>query len=109
MSQLSIRQLRKTLAEFDSPRHSTLCVSDQLRVPTAIGFIKPLVVIPAWTMQELSTPELNTILLHELAHLRRRDDWTNLVQKIVGSAVVLPSRGLVDREETCARTRDGVR
>ena len=29
--------------------------------------------------------ELNAILLHELAHLRRRDDWTNLVQKVVGA------------------------
>ena len=28
---------------------------------------------------------MNTILLHELAHLRRRDDWTNLVQKILGA------------------------
>ena len=77
--------LRETLAEFDSPRAVTLCVSDDLRVPTAIGFTEPLVVIPSWTMQELSTLELNAILLHELAHLRRRDDWTNLVQKIVGA------------------------
>jgi beta-lactamase regulating signal transducer with metallopeptidase domain len=78
-------QLQKTLAEFDSPRSVTLCVSDDLRVPTAIGFAKPLVVIPSWTMRELSTLELNAILLHELAHLRRRDDWTNLIQKIVGA------------------------
>jgi Zn-dependent protease with chaperone function len=77
--------LQKTLAEFDSPRAVTLCVSDDLRVPTAIGFTRPLVVIPSWTMQELSTLELNAILLHELAHLRRRDDWTNLIQKIVGA------------------------
>ena len=77
--------LRKTLEEFDSPRPVRLCVSDRLRVPTAIGFTKPLVVIPSWTMQELSAAELNTILLHELAHLRRRDDWTNLVQKILGA------------------------
>ncbi len=77
--------VQKTLAEFDSPRAVTLCVSDQLRVPTAIGFTKPLVVIPSWTMQELSAAELNAILLHELAHLRRRDDWTNLIQKILGA------------------------
>lgn len=77
--------LQKTLAEFDSSRAVTPCVSDDLRVPTAIGFTKPLVVIPSWTIQELSTLELNAILLHELAHLRRRDDWTNLVQKIVGA------------------------
>jgi beta-lactamase regulating signal transducer with metallopeptidase domain len=77
--------LQKTLAEFDSPRSVTLCVSHELRVPTAVGFAKPLVVLPSWTMRELSTLELNAILLHELAHLRRRDDWTNLIQKIVGA------------------------
>lgn len=77
--------LQMTLAEFDSPRAVKLCVSDRLRVPTAIGFTKPLVIIPSWTMRELSTVELNAILLHELAHLRRRDDWTNLIQKIVGA------------------------
>jgi bla regulator protein blaR1 len=77
--------LRKTLEEFDSPRSAKLCVSDSLRVPTAIGFTNSLVVIPSWTMRELSAAELNPILLHELAHLRRRDDWTNLVQKILGA------------------------
>ena len=77
--------LRKTLQEFDSPRSVAVCVSDSLRVPTAIGFVSPLVVIPAWAMQELSPTELNTILLHELAHLRRWDDWTNLVQKVLGA------------------------
>lgn len=77
--------VQKTLAEFDAPRGVDLCVSDQLRVPTAIGFTKPLVVIPGWTMRELSVAELNTILLHELAHLRRRDDWTNLIQKVLGA------------------------
>ena len=77
----------KTLEDFDSPRPVDLCVSDQLRVPTAIGFTKPIVAIPTWTMGELSTNELNAILLHELAHLRRRDDWTNLIQKILGAVL----------------------
>ncbi len=77
--------LRKTLEEFDSPRSAKLCVSDRVRVPTAIGFTNPLVVIPSWTMRELSAAELHPILLHELAHLRRRDDWTNLLQKTLGA------------------------
>jgi beta-lactamase regulating signal transducer with metallopeptidase domain len=77
--------LRKTLEDFDSRRSVAVCVSDSLRVPTAIGFVRPLVVIPTWAMQELSPTELNTILLHELAHLRRSDDWTNLVQKVLGA------------------------
>jgi beta-lactamase regulating signal transducer with metallopeptidase domain len=77
--------LQKTLEEFDSSRTVAVCVSEQLRVPTAIGFVKPLVVFPSWTMQELSATELNAILLHELAHLRRWDDWTNLIQKVLGA------------------------
>jgi beta-lactamase regulating signal transducer with metallopeptidase domain len=77
--------LQKTLEECESSRSVTLCASDDLRVPTAIGFSKPLVVIPSWTMRELSALELNAILLHELAHLQRRDDWTNLIQKILGA------------------------
>jgi BlaR1 peptidase M56 len=75
--------LQVTLGEFRSVRPVQVCVSDLVQVPTAIGFIKPLVVLPAWSMRELSSSELNAILLHELAHLRRWDDWTNLAQKLL--------------------------
>ncbi|MGA7400514.1 MAG: M56 family metallopeptidase [Candidatus Sulfotelmatobacter sp.] len=77
--------LRETLNEFGSARRVTLCTSDRVRVPTAIGFLKPAVVIPAWALRELSPVELNAILLHELAHLRRWDDWTNLAQRILSA------------------------
>jgi hypothetical protein len=60
-----------------------LLVSDEVRVPTALGFFRPAVVLPAWALRELSAEELRVILLHELAHLRRWDDWTNLAQKIL--------------------------
>jgi beta-lactamase regulating signal transducer with metallopeptidase domain len=76
-------ELRATLQAFQPIRRVTLCQSDRLRVPTAIGFLKPVVVIPTWAMGELSTAELNSILIHELAHLRRWDDWTNLAQQIL--------------------------
>jgi beta-lactamase regulating signal transducer with metallopeptidase domain len=76
-------QLLETLARNQSPRTVALCTSDRVHVPTAIGLIKPAVVLPRWVLQELSAGELNQILLHELAHLRRWDDWTNLAQKIV--------------------------
>lgn len=100
--------LHKTLEEFEASRGVQLCVSDQLQVPTAIGFRKALVVIPSWTMRELSATELNAILLHELAHLRRRDDWTNLVQKIVGALLFfhptvwwLEKKLALEREMAC--------
>ena len=75
--------LRTTLQTFQAIRSVELRQSGRLQVPTAIGFLKPAVVLPTWAMQDLSTEELNAILIHELAHLRRRDDWTNLAQQIV--------------------------
>jgi beta-lactamase regulating signal transducer with metallopeptidase domain len=76
-------RLQNTLSRNQSPRQIALCNSDLTNVPTALGLMKPAIVIPAWVMQELSPEELNQILLHEIAHLRRWDDWTNLAQKLV--------------------------
>jgi len=62
-----------------------VCVrtSNQVRVPTAIGLLKPAIVFPRWVIDELSADELRQVMLHELAHLRRWDDWTNLAQQFV--------------------------
>ena len=75
--------VRQTLQAFQAVRPVRLCHSERVKVPTAIGFLKPVVVMPVWALQELSAAELNSILVHELTHLRRRDDWTNLAQQIL--------------------------
>ena len=75
--------IQETLLRHRGSRRIALCTSTQVRVPSAVGLMKPVVVIPEWLMRELSTEELNQILLHELAHLRRWDDWTNLAQQLV--------------------------
>jgi Zn-dependent protease with chaperone function len=73
----------QAMQEFRSVRGVELCASDAVQIPTAIGFFRPAVVLPSWTLRELSTAELHALVLHELAHLRRWDDWTNLAQKIL--------------------------
>ncbi|HEY3971722.1 MAG TPA: M56 family metallopeptidase [Candidatus Sulfotelmatobacter sp.] len=78
-------RVKETLARSQAARRVDFCTSDRVQVPTAIGLVKPAVVVPTWVMQELSSEELNQIVLHELAHLNRWDDWTNLAQKIVGA------------------------
>lgn len=75
--------LRSTLNEFGSSRRVAIVTSDRVRVPAALGFVKPAIVLPGWALRELSPVELNAVLLHELAHLRRWDDWTNLAQEIL--------------------------
>jgi len=75
--------LRETVARIKTNRSVAICTSPEVRVPTAIGFFKPIILIPEWALQELSAEELKVVLLHEFAHLRRWDDWTNLAQKMV--------------------------
>ena len=43
---------------------------------------EPRILIPDWLFARLTAGELEQIVLHEAEHLRRRDDWTNLLQKI---------------------------
>jgi beta-lactamase regulating signal transducer with metallopeptidase domain len=78
-------ELGKTIEQFWKIRSVSILSSHAVQVPTAIGFMRPAVIIPAWMIEEGPSDELKHVVLHELAHLRRRDDWTNLVQKIVGA------------------------
>jgi len=71
------------IAQLKSGRHVVICRSSAVRVPTVIGFFRPAILLPDWTLQELSAEELKVVLLHEIAHLERGDDWTNLAQKLV--------------------------
>ena len=98
----------QTLAEFRSVRSVELCTSEELNVPTAVGFFRPAVVIPRWALGELSAAELNAVVLHELAHLRRWDDWTNLAQKFLRALFFfhpavwfVESRLSLEREMAC--------
>ncbi len=75
--------IRDTLRQHRGNRDVALCTSSLVKVPTALGLLKPAVVIPDWLVNELPPEELNQILLHELAHLRRWDDWTNLAQQVI--------------------------
>jgi beta-lactamase regulating signal transducer with metallopeptidase domain len=77
------QKLGSRFAKSDISRPITIATSDQVRVPAAIGLWKRTIVLPAWALNELPPEDLNAILLHEFAHLRRGDDWTNLIQKIV--------------------------
>ena len=60
-----------------------LLISAKAQVPMVIGFLKPIILMPAATMAQLSTEQLETILLHELAHIKRYDYLINILQTVV--------------------------
>jgi beta-lactamase regulating signal transducer with metallopeptidase domain len=64
-------------------RTAQLCTTRELEKPSVIGFLAPRILIPEWLLARLTPAELDQIMLHETEHLRRGDDWTNLVQKLV--------------------------
>lgn len=59
-----------------------ICTTQLLDRPSVIGFFSPRILIPDWLYARLSPGELDQIVLHESEHLRRADDWTNLLQKL---------------------------
>ncbi|MGA2359789.1 MAG: M56 family metallopeptidase [Terriglobales bacterium] len=100
--------VRKTVEAIGASKSVTVATSECVRVPAAIGFLKRTIVLPAWALRELPPEDLNVILLHEFAHLRRGDDWTNLIQKIVRALFFfhpavwwIESRLSVEREMAC--------
>jgi beta-lactamase regulating signal transducer with metallopeptidase domain len=100
--------LRDTLRRAVGGRRVRLLVSETARIPAALGFRRAAVLLPAWCLHEMSPAELQPILIHELAHLERRDDWTNLLQKLVRAVLFfhpavwwIDRRLAVEREMAC--------
>ena len=94
--------------EMGIHRNVTLKTTSELDAPVAAGFFHPAVLLPAQMSNAATSPGLEGILRHELAHLKRGDDWTNLIQQFVLAtlffhpAVRWFSRSLtVDREIAC--------
>ena len=107
-SDLPAAQLLSKAHRFGQP--ISLYSSAHIQVPAAVGFLRPAVVIPEWMIgsPELSADDLDALVLHELAHLARWDDWANLIQKIVKALLFfhpavwwLDSRIAAEREMAC--------
>ncbi|MEZ6130384.1 MAG: DUF4159 domain-containing protein [Planctomycetaceae bacterium] len=60
-----------------------LLTSGSIVIPMAIGVLKPVVIVPLAMLNSLSVDQVESILLHELAHVRRHDYFVNLLQTIL--------------------------
>ncbi len=70
-------------------RQARLLISKDVVSPMAVGFLHPAVILPESLPGELEPSEMEHILLHESAHLARGDDWSNLLARLLGAALVL--------------------
>ncbi len=75
-------------ASLQGTRVARLCVSAEVNRPSVAGFFRPRVLLPAGLLETLSATELEHVVLHEMEHLRRYDDWFNLLQQV--SLMLMP-------------------
>lgn len=66
---------------YRGPLH--LKISAELGGPALVGHLKPLLLFPLAVVNQLSTEEAEAVILHELAHLKRKDHWWNLLQCLI--------------------------
>ncbi|HEY2737885.1 MAG TPA: M56 family metallopeptidase, partial [Thermoanaerobaculia bacterium] len=89
-------------------RPVALLESARVAVPAVVGWLKPVILVPASAFAGLAPQQLEAILAHELAHVRRHDYLINLLQTAVETllfyhpAVWWASRQVrIERESCC--------
>lgn len=60
-------------------RKVTVWIGRNVSVPATVGFLKPVILLPAVCITHLSPQQIEAIILHELSHIRRNDFVLNLV------------------------------
>ena len=68
---------------FDLVRKPVLRLVDRLDTPASAGWLRPVVLLPAALVMRMPVDQLEALLAHELAHIRRNDYLVNLMQCVV--------------------------
>jgi beta-lactamase regulating signal transducer with metallopeptidase domain len=69
-------------------RGAELCASAEIERPSVFGFFHPRILLPSGLFEQLAASDLEQVVTHEIEHLRRGDNWTNLLQK--AALVLIP-------------------
>ena len=77
-------RLRHLIRSSETRRWVRLCSSTRVGTPAATGLFRPVILIPESMPERLSEAEFDQVVLHELAHLHRLDDWSRLFQALAG-------------------------
>lgn len=75
--------LGRMSARLGVTRVVRLVDSALVEVPTVIGWLRPVILLPASAVTGLSATQVEALLAHELAHIRRHDYLVNLLQTAI--------------------------
>ena len=68
---------------FSLRRKVSIYLSGKIVCPLTIGFLKPVILIPFAAINQLTTEQMEAVILHELAHIKRADYLLFILQSII--------------------------
>lgn len=74
--------VQDTARQLGISREVRIFLSEKIASPLTIGFLKPLILVPVASINHLSVAQLEAILLHELAHIKRYDYLINILLSV---------------------------
>jgi len=102
-----VGRLTELAASIQLSKPVRLMQSAIAKVPMVTGHLKPIILLPLGVLTALPQDEIEAILLHELAHIRRKDYLVNMLQNICeiifffNPAVLWVSSLIKDERENC--------
>ncbi len=102
-----LNKLEQLKEKLDIKRDIACFVSDNISSPMVMGAIKPIILFPVGLVNQLTIDEVEAILSHELAHIKRHDFLANVLQSILESifyfhpAIWFISRAVRQERELC--------
>ena len=89
---------RRLARSLKISRDVSIRVCTRIAAPVLVGLVRPVILLPPSLLTGLTPRQLEMILLHELAHVRRYDNLVNFVQRMIESALFFhPAVWLVSR------------
>ena len=94
-----LETLHRVKTQLQERRPVTLILSSDFPEPGVCGIRRPKLVLPKRVLEALTNQELEAILLHEIAHVRRHDNLVGLFQSWLGCVFWFhPVIWLIDRQ-----------
>ncbi len=107
--------VRRVSGRLALERIVQVCESSAVVVPVMVGWLKPVVLLPASTIAGLAPAQVEALIAHELAHVRRHDYLVNLLQAIVETLLFyhpgvwwVSNQVRIEREHCCDDLAVGV-
>ncbi len=96
----------KIAAHIGITKKVTLRLSSIIQSPLTVGFLKPIILLPVAAVNQLTTQQIESIILHELAHIRRFDYLVNLLCRFIQTILYCnPFTGYFVREHETEREK----